>query len=259
MIIYATDLDRTLIFSHRFLNEYKYSKEKILVETKDEKEISYMSKLAYDKLQSINKNEKIQFIPATTRSREEFERIQLGFTPEWAIIANGGVILHNGVVVSEYRDYVKSYLNPLDLATITMDISEFASVNRTPKLIEGCYLFFKTNNEELFDIEAQDLIDRYKNWNVVRQRNKCYIIPNHISKQVALRWIWHKLNQPYIVASGDSLLDIPMLALANKAFIPDHSSLLKDGVVENGSIVTGGIESSYKTMIYVEGIAEKMA
>lgn len=258
-MVYASDLDRTLIFSHRFLDEHKYNKKIVLVEDKDGKEISYMSELAYNKLQEINNNKDITFIPTTTRSLEEYNRIRLGFKPEWVIAANGGVILHNGEIDKEYKNYTKTYLNPMDIASLSMDLSEFASIQKSPRLVDGCYLFVKTTNEDLFDVEVQDIIDRYKKWSIVRQKNKCYAIPLHISKQVALRWIWNKLNEPYIVASGDSLLDVPMLALADKAYIPDHSDLLKDGVVESGNIVTGGIESPYKTMIYAEGIAKSLA
>lgn len=77
-MIYASDLDRTLIFSHRFLDEHKYNKKIVLVEDKDGKEISYMSELAYNKLQEINNNKDITFIPTTTRSLEEYNRIRLG-------------------------------------------------------------------------------------------------------------------------------------------------------------------------------------
>lgn len=251
-VIYATDLDRTLIFSHRFLSELPYNKEKVLVETKEEKEISYMSKIAYDKLQDLNNNENITIVPVTTRSVEEYRRINLGFIPKYAIVANGGIILEDGKPSIDYDEYVKSFLNPMELATLSIDLMELASLSKKPKLIDGCYWFAKTDNEDLFDVEAHDLIERYPRWSFTRQRNKCYAIPNHISKQVALRWLYHKLSKPYIIASGDSLLDIPMLSLANEAVVPYHSDLLKDKVVQNCRVVHGGIESPYQTMLYVE-------
>lgn len=251
-VIYATDLDRTLIFSYRFLNELPYSKEKVLVETKEGKELSYMSKLAYDKLQDISTNKDIIVVPVTTRSIEEYKRVKLGFVPNYAIVANGGIILENGKRCEEYDKYVKSFLNPLELATLSIELLELSSLNREPKLIDGCYWFAKTDNEELFDVEVHDLIKKYPRWSFTRQKDKCYIIPNHISKQVALRWLYHKLLKPYIIASGDSLLDIPMLSLANEAFIPYHSDLLKDKVVQTCRVVHGGIESPYRTMICVE-------
>lgn len=251
-VIYATDLDRTLIFSYRFLNEIPYNKEKVLVETKEGKELSYMSKLAYDKLQDISVNNDIIIVPVTTRSIDEYKRVNLGFIPKYAIVANGGVILENGEPCIKYSKYIKSYLDPLELATLSIDLMELTSLSKEPKLIDSCYWFMKTNNEDLFDVEIHDLIEKYPKWQFIRQKNKCYIIPIHISKQIALRWLYNELSKPYIIASGDSLLDIPMLSLANEAIVPYHSDLLKDKVVQNCRVVHGGIESPYKTMLCVE-------
>lgn len=259
MVLYASDLDRTLIFSHRFLEEYPCKDICRPVEIKDDSTvISYMSTQVYRRLHEIKENEKVVFVPVTTRSMDEYNRVDLGFTPKYAIIDNGGTILDSdNNIITEYNDYVKSKIDFIEMAKISMDIVElFKSVDYEPKVIDGKYIFFKTKNTEIFDEEASYLNTIYPNWTVTRQRNKCYVVPNHFSKQIALRWLWYKLNKPYIVASGDSELDLPMLALAQSAVVPDHGSLYKDKIVLDGNIITGGVTSSLETMKIVEDKAK---
>lgn len=259
-ILYASDLDRTLIYSYRFLDEHKSDANRTLVETgKDGKEISYMADSVMDKLARISSdnNGDITFVPVTTRSIEQYERIKLGFTPEWAITSNGGVILHKEEQVKEYSDYVVKLINPIEVMQLIMDFGEFESVDYKPVFIDNRYIFLKTINEELFDLEVEHIRGNFTGWDFVRQRNKCYAIPVHFSKQVALRWLWHKLGKPTIVASGDSKLDLPMLTLADRVFIPDHASLLSEGTVEKASLVHGGIESPLETISVVEKLASE--
>lgn len=248
-ILYASDLDRTLIFSGRFLEEHPTECKYTPIEYKEDKIISYMADEVIDKLKEIRENKSIHFIPVTTRSINEYKRINLNVKPEYAIVANGGVILYNGEPLEEWTQYIKSKINIMDILDIINDITDYIkSVSYTPKLIDGCYIFFKTDDEMQFDIESGYLKERFGNWQFIRQRNKCYAIPNHFSKQIALRWLWNKLDKPYIIASGDSELDLPMLALANKAIIPSHGTLITEGFVTDGNIIDGGITSPLKTM-----------
>ena len=252
-LLYASDLDRTLIFSKKFIGEYPTNKKYTPIEYKGDKVISYICDEVKDKLVEISNNKNITFTPVTTRSYEEYNRVNLGFIPEYAIVANGGMILHNGVVMKEWQDYIMSRFNNKEAMNIIIDIEdELTSVDCDVKIIDSCYLFFKVVSAELFDIEVMYLRHKYSNWDFVRQGIKCYAIPKHFSKQIAVRWLWHKLNKPYIVASGDGELDLPMLTLADKAVIPSHGSLVQNGFVLEGTIIDGGISSALETMKIVE-------
>lgn len=255
-VLYMTDLDRTLIFSYRYIEQNNVPENipKVAVEfkkTKPEEALSYMAESVQNKLIEINKLEGVSFIPTTTRSVEEYKRVYLGFEPEWAITSNGGCILHYGEQDKDYRDYVRSKLDFGELTALSMDLSDLESINHSIRVIDGCYLFTKTSNEQRFDAEAEHLSHVYTNWDFTRQEKKCYMIPKHFSKQVAARWLWNKLGKPYIVASGDNQLDLPLLALADKAVVPENSFLMRDGFIEEATVVTGGIESPLKTMEYV--------
>ena len=252
-VLYASDLDRTLIFSGRFLNEHPTKASYSPCEYKDIRVISFMADDVKEKLKVINSNENCIFVPVTTRSLSEYQRINLGVKPKYAITSNGGIILKDGEPLQEWTSYVKSKLNTMETLDIVKIIEdEMTSVDYTPKLIDGCYIFFKTDHPTLYDQEVLYLMAQFNDWDFIRQRNKCYAVPKHFSKQIALRWLWRKLDKPYIVASGDSELDLAMLTLADWAVIPKHGTLISERYVEDGTIVDGGILSPLETMKIVE-------
>lgn len=251
-ILYATDMDRTMIFSHRFIKEHKPTSEYALVEKKDDKEISYMSNKVISRLHDLNENEHISIVPVTTRSIEEFKRINLGIKTRFAIVSNGGTILEYGKPMDSWEGYIKDNINRFDLADCALDMSELASVSRESKFIDNKYIFNKTNNPEVYDAEVGALIGKYPNLTFVRQKNKVYAIPKCFSKAIALRWLQNRIGYAKLVASGDSELDLPMLAIADYAVIPDHGDLLKCGYVTDGRIVSGGIDSPLQTFDIVE-------
>ena len=72
MIYFCSDLDNTLIYSYR----HDIGNEKVLVETKEGKELSYMTKVSYELLKQVS--QKKELIPLTTRSLEQYSRIDFG-------------------------------------------------------------------------------------------------------------------------------------------------------------------------------------
>lgn len=256
-LIYASDLDRTLIFSERFIKEYPSDTPYSPVEYKGIEVVSYMDDKVKAELIELAKRPEVEFIPITSRSTEEYNRINLGFKPEYVVSASGGVILHNGEIDLEYAKYVKKYMDYNEALNILADVEDcLDSVDYSVKMIDNTYLFYKTNDPKRYDDEVLQLMVKYPDWTFTRQNNKCYAIPSHISKQVALRWLWHELGQPKIVASGDSELDLPMLSLADIAVIPKHGTLVTDRYILDGNIVDGGITSPLKTFEFVRSILE---
>lgn len=67
---FISDLDRTLIYSKRAIQESdpEYCKNLIPIEYKDGRVISYMNKNAYDKLQKLIQYEEFKFLPCTMRT-----------------------------------------------------------------------------------------------------------------------------------------------------------------------------------------------
>ena len=84
MLLFHADLDNTLIYSYRRnLGEHKVN-----VEIYDQREVSFMTKKTQELLKQVAKN--TMFVPTTTRTIEQYKRIQLGIQePKYALVCNG--------------------------------------------------------------------------------------------------------------------------------------------------------------------------
>ena len=102
MVVFS-DLDRSIIYSKRFLGK---DKSELEIEIYKNENISYISKKTVKLIKQLQKN--IEFIPTTTRNIEQFKRIEFSkydIDFKYAITSNGGNILVNGQIDSEYKDY----------------------------------------------------------------------------------------------------------------------------------------------------------
>ena len=96
-----------------------------------------------------------------------------------------------------------------------------------------------------------------KNWQLSIQGQKIYAIPLQISKGTALKFVSEELlHDNFIVASGDSNLDLPMLALANYGIIPSDCELARLGATTLTSIGSG-LSSSDNILDFVTALAAK--
>ena len=80
MAVFFTDLDNTLIYSYR----HEIGREKICVELYQGREVSFITKRTWELLQQVKKQ--VLIIPVTTRTQEQYHRIDLKIgTPEYEI------------------------------------------------------------------------------------------------------------------------------------------------------------------------------
>lgn len=249
-MIYATDLDRTLIYSKRFLECHPPKGEMILVDKS--KVDSYISKAVLIRLMEMSKA--VRVIPVTTRSVEEYERIKIpGFTPEFAITTCGGVILHKGKKMKYWERYMESEIDKAGIERVVEEFKAFGEYK--PKVIDGRYIFTKVEDRESAKIKIGELRKRVAGYKFLLDKHKVYGIPDVVSKVNALKFIKEFLGEPYVLATGDGELDIPMLEWADVAVIPEHKYWESKTKVIKGSITVGGLEES---AIEAMNIAEKL-
>jgi len=253
-VVLATDLDRTVIFSKRFLGEYEPKVSYHVSETLDGNTISYIADTVANRLKDINSRKNIDVVPVTSRSKDEYKRVNLGFTPEYAIVSSGGTILKDGKPIEEYEEYIRKHIDMNRMADVAMEVNCLYSVSRDCKLIDNKFVFTKTDNPTECEKEIIPLISEYPDFNFHIQGKKIYVIPNAFSKAVALRWLQHRNEYNKIVATGDSELDINMLYIADYAVVPKHGELITKGIVQDGIIADAGIECSMKAMDIIEEI-----
>lgn len=214
-MIFLSDLDRTLIFSYKRL-----SPDNLCVEKKDGKELSYMTRRSAKLFSELT--EKIIFIPITTRSKEQYERIVFpdGYVPRYAVIDNGANLLVDGVPDREWRKEFEEEFRRAqgEINECRKFLQNEKDVYFEIRIVDDSFLFTKAHNtSEVIDKMGRSV--RTAHTSFCRNGEKLYVIPDGISKGRAadkiLKWLpGHKL-----IAAGDSLFDRQMLQRADIAII----------------------------------------
>lgn len=256
-MIFATDLDRTLIYSHKFLNGIK-EEDILLVESLEGKEISFMSRQAVKQLNKLKKF--VTIVPVTTRTIKQFQRVKIFAMQKYAIVANGAIILENGKPLQEWNEIVDAMLEtyrPLFENIISL-LQNQKCIIRKPEVLENAFIFTKTDNANECEHLLLDKLD-LKLWNISIQGKKVYILPKEITKENALDFLKDKvLKDNFVISAGDSILDKGMLEYADYAILPKHGTLYgrADLNVKNLIIVDNGIFSADDILRKVEMIAK---
>lgn len=236
-MICFSDLDRTLIFSSKFNIDNNPC-----IEIYNGKEISFISKNIVNKVKEMQKS--MSFIPVTTRTQEQYERIEFskfGIVFPMAVVCNGGKILVDGRENLEYKAYIEELLHKSgSIEDVMHEFEKYDNIVGIIKtrVVENLF-FYSVVDEDIFNVEYLNGFFSHlnkNNWNYFINGRKIYYIPEGISKDQAIKFIADKLKDYKFVAMGDSLMDLPMLKVAEAAYIPKHGELVaKDiqGINEN--------------------------
>lgn len=219
MILLASDLDNTLVFSPR----RDIKGEKKCVEIYKNEENSYMTIKSIEILKKLQK--KLTFIPITTRSSIGFSRIDFSCIgiPKYALTCNGGVLLVDGKVDDEWYNYslelVKDSNNTLDKAVkiLKMDLNLSLDIRK----VENLFVFTKSNDPEktvqmLKDNLDENLVD------ILTQGVKIYIMPKVLNKGMGVSRLKDKFRPEKIFTAGDTVFDIPMLRMGDIGYYPEE-------------------------------------
>lgn len=251
-MIFITDLDRTLIYSTRVTSEYPTSDdvESVCVEINNNNETSFTSKKLVDWLKTQDRG--VCIIANTARSKSEFKRLSINEYFDYAIVANGGVILKNGEVLQDWEKHLNREVLQDSLIDMQKELARMKSSTYSPKLIDNSYIFTKADNLELAKREIKSLSDKHKDFRFIMQRNKIYSIPNRISKLNAMKWLENYTDDKIKISAGDSENDCEMLEYSSIRIIPEHGELVNTFKLPYHKI-KGGIDGSVEIVDIVKG------
>ena len=243
MTLVAVDLDRTLIYSPAAVGESEVSALRV-VEMYDGAPLSRMTDRAWGLLTELM--DLTELVPVTTRSREQYQRVELPRVPAYALCTNGGTLLVDGVPDLSWR------AESFDIAARSAPLAE-ASALLEAVADEG-WVKFVRSVEDLFcylvAVERSALPAAWVaglvesaealGWRVSVQGRKVYLVPDGISKESGVIRLRQRLGSDGpVLAAGDSLLDAGMLAAADHAIRPAHGELHDAGWESAGVTVTG--------------------
>lgn len=190
------------------------------VEIYKEREISFISNHTYELLKKVN--EEFLIIPTSTRTIEQYERIDLKIgTFKYALVCNGSVLLVDG---KKDKDW---YEESLRLAkTSNLEVKKALEYLENDKRrifelrhIEDLFVFTKCDEAETVVNELRKYLD--KNLvNVFNNKEKVYVLPTSLSKGKAIERLRKYLKVGFIIAAGDSEFDISMVEAADVGLVP---------------------------------------
>ncbi len=218
MILFHSDLDNTLIYSYK----HDIGPNKKCVEIYQDREISFMTTESFEILKRIQS--KILFIPTTTRTIEQYQRIRFDIDiPQYALVCNGGILLKDGIIdldwyqetlniISDVREEVEKSIGLLE-----KDKNRYFEI----RYIEQLFVFTKTSQPTVTIEYLSSILDKNK-VDVFNNRDKIYVIPKELNKGTGILRLKKKLSADKIIAAGDSEFDIPMLKASDIGFCPDN-------------------------------------
>ncbi len=214
-ILFACDLDNTLIHSLRHKSENDICIEKI-----DGKEQGFMSKTAIELLEEIN--QLVEFVPITTRSVEQYKRILWpdNCRPRFAITTNGSVLLKCDEVDEEWRSCFNRLVSPVydKLLSIKDQLIAQGKYIRV-RIVNDMYLFaYCKDGIDIITCAAEN--QNIEGINVISSGRKLYFFPHGMDKGSALLKFQKENSSEIIISAGDSSIDLPMLQQANIAIVP---------------------------------------
>ncbi|MDN7241991.1 HAD hydrolase family protein [Planococcus sp. N028] len=261
-LLFASDLDQTLIYSRNSMGENITEIDLVEVERINGKPQSYMTKKSQKALWELGTS--AFFLPVTTRTQEQYERVTGIFenpvAPRFAVISNGAVILEDGEPVKEWSEEIreqcvsrKTVIEEL-LPLIERYFSEEWVLNI--KQADGWFVYLIIDRTQFPEekLEFYARLFREIGWAMSLQGRKLYFMPESITKARAMEYVKQRLNADYVMAAGDSLLDLDLLESADKGFLAVHGEAVKSKAAFSAHIqITerSGIEAGEEILAHV--------
>ncbi|MFF3610745.1 HAD family hydrolase [Streptomyces sp. NPDC002580] len=232
-VLVASDLDRTLIYSSAALAltmPDARAPRLLCVEVHESRPLSYMTETAAALLTELG--DLAHFMPTTTRTRKQYQRINLpGPAPEYAICSNGGHLLVDGVSDLDWHRSVTERLAaecaPLDEIREHLEATADPLWVRKHRVAEDLFAYLVVERELLPEQWVKDLAvwAEGRGWTVSLQGRKIYAVPKPLTKSAAVREVAHRTGAVLTLGAGDSLLDADLLLAADRGWRPGHGEL----------------------------------
>jgi hydroxymethylpyrimidine pyrophosphatase-like HAD family hydrolase len=239
----ACDLDQTLIYSRHAwrLPAGAAEPDVAAVELIDGRPAAFSTARMLALLAQVRRS--AVFVPVTTRTLAQYARVDLGERPRYAVAANGGHLLVDGVPDPAWAAAVSARIAGAarPLAQVHERALRLAADGwaRLVRVADGLFVYLVAHDRDgIPDLSglARELAG--DGWSLSVQGRKVYLVPSALTKTAAVAEVARRAGTARLAAAGDSLLDRPLLAVADVAVRPAHGELHDVGWVAPNLTVT---------------------
>lgn len=246
-LMVASDLDQTLIYSPRAAGRGPERASRV-VEVLDGAVISLLSAATEQGLRELAGL--AEFVPTTTRTRAQYERIDLP-PSRYAIVASGGGLLVDGEPDLAWSRSVAARLDGLSspVAALREVFDGYRDAEWLLRVrdADDVFLVAAVDADLLGEPELEHVTAACAGhgWRALHQGRKLYVLPEALDKAAAVAHVAERLadetgTAPQVLAAGDTLLDWPMLCAADRGWVPAGSELDRLGRTA-GNVTTTGL------------------
>ena len=218
-MLFFTDLDNTVIYSHR----HELPGDPVWVEMLNGRRQSFMTA----RTAAFYRTQDWLFpVPLTTRNSQQYARLapalaSLGWHD--ALVSNGAELLRDGVPDPEWREESRD-LAERHRQEFEKALKLVCGMEPPEALVRNPFMFYvKTGRAR----ELHAFLTRETDPAQVtelRDSRKVYCIPNTLNKGAAVRRYLVRFGHESCIAAGDSEFDIPMLLMADICLCPEELS-----------------------------------
>lgn len=231
--LFASDLDRTLIYSKGARALGAEANEQVCVEVHDGKDSSWMTATCAATVQRLA--DLGELVPVTTRINEQYRRVRLpGPPPHYAVTTNGAEILIDGKPDRDWSRHVAAGLaDGFSLDAVWEQASHVCHPEFTVKLrnADGLFCYAVVRPKHLPSGFVEDVAGwaAERGWRTSLQGRKLYWVPETLTKSAAIAEVARRIEADTVLAAGDSLLDVDLLLDADRGIHPRHGELFDQG------------------------------
>ncbi len=225
MALLFTDLDRTLLWSHRF----DTGRPRIWVEFLQGRPQSWMTEETWN---FFSRQTWLEVVPLTTRTRAQYARLEPAFARlGWkrALICNGAMLLEGGREDPAWRQQSLELAAPARRAFhAALDLARRLAGEESVVCTEPFQFYLKGSPSPeicaLLEGEADSSL-----LTILPDARKLYCFPSVLHKGAALERYVERFGGSPVYGAGDSLFDLPMLQRVDRAFCPRELAPLLPG------------------------------
>lgn len=245
-----SDLDQTLVYSWRSMAKHGQPVAgNLCVEQIKDEPWTFMSVNAW-KLLSEHAGNTFDFIPVTTRTLSQFNRLNFPEVQfDYAVILNGAKLLVYGEEDEEWTKRVQFLLQSLPVTPdmlhdrIVQEMQGWDEVKSISNAASSFVYVVGHTAESMSRIEQRmkELAEE-TGYVYSKQSRKVYLLPPNLTKGAAVAELKYRLGSTRVYSAGDTLLDFTMEAHSDLFLRPFHAEVFDE--VKHYTTVKYGIHAS---------------